>query len=266
MNDVTQPALPNTEVPAAVLAAAAAARRVTVLTGAGMSAESGVPTFRDAQTGLWARFDATTLATPEAWRADPELVWAWYLWRVSLVRAVAPNEGHRALAAWAALPGVQLRVVTQNVDDLHERAGSSVAAHVHGSLLHFRCDRCGTPYDDPVAPPEPPRQRVAPPSCAACPGRIRPGVVWFGEPLPADAFAVATQACLDADLLLVVGTSGLVHPAAGLPGLAAGRGVPVIEVNPQPTAISGVAGHTWRTTAARGLPALVAALTAARAS
>lgn len=245
------------DVPDAVVAAAAAAIRVTVLTGAGMSAESGVPTFRDAQTGLWARFDAEALATPQAWRADPDLVWGWYLWRLSLVRAVNPNDGHRALSAWAALPGVDLRVVTQNVDDLHERAGSADVAHVHGSLLHFRCDRCATPYDDPVVPPDPPLERVAPPACSACPGRIRPGVVWFGEQLPAGAFELATRACVDADLLVVVGTSGLVHPAAGLPAVAAAHGVPVIEVNPEPTAISHQADHVWRTTAALGLPALV---------
>ncbi len=250
-------------IPPAILDLARAARRVTVLTGAGMSAESGVPTFRDAQTGLWSRFDPMSLATPQAWQADPDLVWGWYLWRVALVSAVQPNPGHLALARWARLPGVWLDVATQNVDDLHERAGSTVLAHVHGSLFAFRCDRCEEPYDAAVTPPDPPVQRVAPPKCPRCgTGRVRPGVVWFGEALPAEAFQAATSACLDADLVLVVGTSGLVYPAAGLPGMAASHGVPVVEVNPVATALSHEVDHAWRATAAQGLPALVDAVAA----
>lgn len=252
------------DVPTPVLRLATAANRLTVLTGAGMSAESGVPTFRDAHTGLWSQFDAIALATPQAWQADPELVWAWYLWRVALVRAVTPNQGHRALARWAALPGVEVQVVTQNVDDLHERAGSSVLAHLHGSLLQFRCDRCQTPHEEQIPSPDPTQQRVPPPPCRSCSGQIRPGVVWFGESLPVEPFQAATQACLAADLVLVVGTSGLVQPAAGLPGVAAASGVPVVEINPDSTEISRLADHSWRTTAATGLPALVDAVTAAR--
>jgi NAD-dependent deacetylase len=247
-------------VPPQVLAWARSARRVTVLTGAGMSAESGVPTFRGTRTGLWARFDPTRLATPQAWRADPDLVWAWYLWRIALVRVVAPNAGHHALACWSQLPGVDLQIATQNVDDLHERAGSSVLAHVHGSLEAFRCDTCDRPYDEPVVPTDPPRERAAPPYCGQCPGRIRPGVVWFGEGLPGAPFEAAVGACQAADLVLVVGTSGLVHPAAGLPALARARGIPVVEVNPQESALTDQVDHSWRATAARALPGLVAAL------
>ncbi len=248
--------------PEPILTLARSARRVTVLTGAGMSAESGVATFRDPLTGLWARFDPTDLATPQAWRADPGLVNAWYLWRVALVRRAQPHAGHRALAVWAARPGVDLRLVTQNVDDLHERAGSVVLAHLHGSLFAWRCDHC----ERPVPPPDPPtdageRQRIDPAPCEHCrDGRRRPGVVWFGEPLPRTAFDDAVRACLEAELVLVVGTSGLVHPAASLPRLAAESGVPVVEIDPHPTALAATADHIWRAPAGTALPALVEAL------
>lgn len=244
------------EVPPRIGELVAAASRITVLTGAGMSAESGVPTFRDAQSGLWARFDAEQLATEDAFRRDPALVFGWYLWRLDLVRAAAPNPGHRALADWARASDV--RLITQNVDDLHERAGSDVLAHLHGSLADFRCSRCATPYRDAL-PAAAPAGRVEPPPCPACGAAVRPGVVWFGEALPPVAFAQAVQACRDADLVVVVGTSGLVYPAAGLPDVAAAEGVPVIEINPTPAPIS--ADHRWATTAALGLPLLAAIAT-----
>lgn len=250
-------------IPNAIADLARAARRVTVLTGAGMSAESGVPTFRDAQTGLWARYDPQRLATPQAWRAEPDLVWAWYAWRAALVRRVQPNAGHRALADWAALPGRTVTIATQNVDDLHERAGSTVAAHVHGSLFAFRCESCGTPYDTAaldLPDPDDPPPRQAPPTCPRCGHLVRPGVVWFGEALPEGDFAVAAQACRDTDLVLVVGTSGIVYPFAGLPGHAIRHGVPVVEINPVETALTDVVDHSWRGTAARCLPALLALL------
>ncbi|GAA1345633.1 MULTISPECIES: NAD-dependent deacetylase [Kocuria] len=123
------------QIPTEILELARNARRVTVLTGAGMSAESGVPTFRDAQTGLWERFDPTELATPEAWEDDPAQCWAWYAWRASLVRGAQPHPGHLAIAQWQAYPDMDLRISTQNVDDLHERAGATVLAHVHGDLF-----------------------------------------------------------------------------------------------------------------------------------
>ncbi len=250
--------------PDPVLPLARAAQRVTVLTGAGMSAESGVPTFRDAQHGLWAQYDASELATPQAWDDDAALVNAWYLWRVALVRRAEPHDGHLALAAWARRPGTELRIVTQNVDDLHERAGSDRPVHLHGSLFAWRCDRCRRPAPTPLGQTGPegqPLGRIAPTGCPLCPdGRIRPGVVWFGEPLPQGDFDNAVILCQDTDLLLVVGTSGFVYPAAALPHLAGAAGVPVVEIDPNPTALGDGADHAWRSTAARALPVLLAAL------
>lgn len=243
-------------VPAAVLDLTRGARRVAVLSGAGMSAESGVPTFRDAQTGLWENFDAAALATPEAWKADPDAVWAWYQWRVALVRKVAPNAGHHALAEWERT--AKVAIVTQNVDDLHERAGSTVLAHLHGSLFEPRCSECERPMDLP-APPGEPLERIAPPTCDTCGGAGRPGVVWFGEMLPRQPWDAAVAALRVADVLLVVGTSGIVYPAAELPELADRHGVPVVEINPQDTELSSRVEAVWRTTAAVGLPGLVAA-------
>ncbi|WP_409484601.1 SIR2 family NAD-dependent protein deacylase [Arsenicicoccus dermatophilus] len=250
-------------VPPAVLDLARAARRVVVLTGAGMSAESGVPTFRDAQSGLWERFDPAELATPDAWARDAELVWAWYAWRAALVRAVKPNAGHRALARWADGSGTAVEIVTQNVDDLHERAGSGVLAHVHGSLFAPRCESCSRPGDLGDLPVEP-VARLAPPRCRSCGGRVRPGVVWFGEMLPEGPLRRAEEACRAADLVLVVGTSGLVWPAAGLPLLARDAGVPTVEINPAVTDLSGQVEQVWRATAAEALPALVDAVLGAQ--
>jgi len=241
------------DLPDALAALARGTGRVTVLTGAGMSAESGVPTFRDAGTGWWARFDPARLATEDAFRRDPALVFGWYAWRLGRVREASPNAGHLALARWAQRRPVA--IVTQNVDDLHERAGSEVLAHLHGSLADFRCFECGRLFSGQL--PDATEDGRLTPACPGCGGPIRPGVVWFGEPLPERAVSDAVRACRDTDLLLVVGTSGLVHPAAGLPRLAADEGVPVVEINPEPTPLSRSCDHVWRTTAALGLPALV---------
>ncbi len=250
---------PVTPIPDGILRLARLAHRITVLTGAGMSADSGVPTFRDAQTGLWSLVDPQDLATPEAWRRDKPYVNAWFLWRVHLMSAAAPNAGHHALAAWGRRPDTDLRIVTQNIDDLHERAGSTVLAHLHGSLFAWRCDRCHQPAPTPHAPAEP-IERIEPDTCPRCAfGEIRPGVVWFNEPLPEREFTDAVQVCRDADLV-VVGTSGVVQPAASLPHLAGARGIPVIEIDPRPTEFSPFATQVWRATAATALPALVAAL------
>ena len=259
VDDVTSPHNPL-DVPGAVLTAARAARRVTVLTGAGMSAESGVPTFRGAEGSLWEEFDPITLASPKGWDSDPELVWAWYAWRMGLVRSVEPNAGHVALARWAQRDGVEVRIATQNVDDLHERGGSEVLAHVHGSLFELRCAECDAPFEgDPGVPTEP-VQSLEPPLCEECGEYVRPGVVWFGEMLPEGAFDAAVDACLDADLVLVVGTSGIVYPFASLPDIARGHGVTVVEINPVDTELSLGVDHVWRATAATALPALVDAL------
>ncbi|GAA3962677.1 NAD-dependent deacylase [Gordonia caeni] len=230
-----------------------AAANVVVFTGAGMSAESGVPTFRDALTGLWAHFDPAELATPEAWERDRSTVWSWYAERAAGVREVAPNDGHRAISRLAddkRADGGSVSIITQNVDDLHERAGGGDVCHLHGSLFAPRCDRCGRPASVETA------LDPALTACTACPGRIRPGVVWFGELLPADAWARAEEAFAAADLVLVVGTSGVVHPAAGLPESAARGGVPVLEVNPEPSELTGVRLRL-PATAAEGLPRLV---------
>lgn len=230
---------------------------VTVCSGAGMSAESNVPTFRDAETGLWANFDPTRLATPEAWDADPALVWAWYQWRARLVRNARPNTGHEAIAEWAQRRTVM--VITQNVDDLHERAGSAVTAHLHGSLFAPRCSNCGLPYFGTDADPDRAIEalRVEPPTCPRCLSSVRPGVVWFGEPLPADAWGRAADAAAGCDLLIVVGTSNIVYPAASLPERAAAAGIPTIEINPDPTPLSPSVTHALRTTAGIGLTALL---------
>ncbi|MEV4348710.1 NAD-dependent deacylase [Actinoplanes sp. NPDC049596] len=215
----------------------AEAGRVVVFTGAGMSAESGIPTFRDSLTGLWARYDAQELATPEAFERDPELVWSWYEWRRAAVEQAVPNAGHEAVAA---IGGV---LITQNVDDLHERAGSPDPVHLHGSLFAPRCSVCEKPAGSKV--------------CAECGGRARPGVVWFGEQLPAAALTKAVEAASACDLLITVGTSGLVYPAAEIPHVAARGGAAVIQVNPQPTPLDEVATVNLRGTAAALLPAML---------
>lgn len=230
--------------------------RVCVLTGAGMSAESGIPTFRGTHDSLWSRFDPMRLATAEAWREDPALVWGWYRWRMQRVRDAQPNAGHKALAELARR--VPLSLVTQNVDDLHERAGSTVDAHVHGSLFALRCFACGQAHDGPLDDYVEGQQNVSPMRCTACGDAIRPGVVWFGEALPDDAWSTAVDAATRCTLMLVVGTSGLVYPAAGLPALAQRHGATVVEINPEPTALSADADHVWRSTAAQGLPQLLA--------
>lgn len=254
-------------IPEEVLSLARAARHVAVFSGAGISAESGVPTFREVQTGLWERFSAQDLATPEAFEDNPALVHTWYRWRAGLVQQVAPNPGHQALGRWQrhlAAAGGSLSISTQNVDDLHERAGAEVLAHLHGSIAAHRCAECGASaelppplYDGADAPTEP----EDPPLCQVCEeGLIRPGVVWFGEALPMEAFDAAADAMRAADLILVVGTSGLVQPAASLPLLGMERGTPLIEINPESTELSDAMHHRLRGRAGQLLPVLVQAV------
>lgn len=255
------PAAPMPSMPPELPALLKGARRIAVLTGAGMSAESGIPTFRGARNGLWARFDPTELATPGAFLRDPPLVWAWYAWRTQVVTRAQPNAGHRALAQLVRRPGVErVSVVTQNVDDLHERAGSEDVVHLHGSLFAPGCFDCGLPHrTDATAPTTDAVERLEPPRCPRCGGRIRPGVVWFGEALPQGPWRRAMAAVGDADLLLVVGTSGVVQPAAGLAGLARDRGRPVVVINPDDMAGTAPGDLHWRATAAQALPALLLA-------
>jgi len=234
--------------------------RIAFLTGAGMSAESGIPTFRDALTGLWAQYDAEQLATPSAFRRDPALCWGWYRWRAALVRRAQPNPGHLGIAGLARR-GHAVDVVTQNVDDLHERAGSRDVVHLHGSLFASRCLDCGaTREPDPILDSLDARdegRREPPPVCGACGGPFRPGVVWFGEALPESAWNRAVHAVDGCELLVVVGTSGLVQPAASLPSLARTRGVRVIEINPVESGISAFADEHLRMPAGAGVQVLL---------
>jgi len=232
------------------------ARRIVVLTGAGMSAESGIPTFRDARTGYWARFDPMQLASEEGFRADPQRVWRWYAERREGVKAAQPNAGHRALGEFAARHPGRLTVVTQNVDDLHQRAGNTDAIRLHGSILEDRwledCPRRGGARctTDSARPGEPPR-------CADCGNFVRPGVVWFGENLPRVAFAQAELLAETCEVMLVVGTSGAVWPAAGLARHARRSGARVIMLNPEASEIDAEAHWLLRGTAAHLLPRLL---------
>lgn len=239
-----------------------AAASIVALTGAGMSAESGIPTFRGGGNGLWSQFDPSALASADAFRADRALVWGWYLWRAALVRHAEPHDGHHALARIAArVP--KFTLVTQNVDDLHERAGNEDVIHLHGSLFSPRCFACHRPCGEVTLPDDAitrPTLRLVPPRCRHCGGYIRPGVVWFGERLPVDAWCVAEKAARECGLLLAIGTSGIVHPAATLPLIAKAHAAKVVEINPVATELSGCADVTWRSTAAQALPALAEAV------
>ena len=224
---------------------------MVALTGSGISAESGVPTFRDAQTGLWSRYDPQELATPEAFARDPELVWKWYAWRRSLVEGARPNAGHRALADLERrAPAFSL--VTQNVDGLHQEAGSAKVVELHGNIRRSRCPAEAVPV-------EPDGTDLPPPLCPNCGSPLRPDVVWFGEALPVAELEAASEAARSCDVLLSVGTSGLVYPAASLPYEALENGAIVVEVNPEPTPLSASADLLLRGRAGEVLPELVCA-------
>jgi NAD-dependent deacetylase len=223
-----------TEIPVALVEALRAAKRVLFFTGAGVSAESGLPTFRDAQTGLWANYKPQDLATPEAFARDPEMVWRWYQWRRRVHADVAPNPAHHAIAAFEArLPESVL--VTQNVDRLHELAGSAVPVHLHGSVFRNKCASCGG------AMPEVPHDLETPPRCEVCGGLCRPDVVWFGEGLPQAEWKAAVDAAMAAEVVISVGTSATVHPAARIPMMAREAGALVVQVNPEPTPLDKIA-------------------------
>lgn len=209
------------------------AQHVVVFTGAGASAESGIPTFRDALSGLWDKFDPAHLATPEAFRTDPSLSWGWYEWRRLKVIQAQPNGAHLAIAELAKhVP--KLTVVTQNVDDLHERAGNQDVIHLHGSLHSPRCIDCGRAHTLPLPSDALPEGgcRIEPPRCTVCNEYVRPGVVWFGEMLPEGSWSVGLAAAERCDVFLSIGTSGIVYPAAELPLRALGQGATVVHVNP----------------------------------
>lgn len=206
------------------------ARSVAVLTGAGVSAESGVPTFRGAN-GLWRQYRAEDLATPDAFVRDPKLVWEWYDWRRGVIAAARPNAGHYALADLECrVP--KFTLITQNVDDLHDDAGSRNVLKLHGSIWVVRCTGCGKERVDRTVPlPE------IPPRCA-CGALLRPGVVWFGEALPTGVWKSAAAAAASAEVFLVIGTSAVVYPAANLAAIAQRGGAKVIEINISETSLS----------------------------
>jgi NAD-dependent deacetylase len=214
------------DIPEQLVAALRDARHVCVLTGAGVSAESGVPTFREVQDGLWEKYRAEDMATPEAFLADPVLVWRWYRWRRDIVSDAEPNPGHFALARLGDVVP-QLTLVTQNVDNLHQRAGSRNVIEFHGNIFSDRCFGDGSIQ---VAD-----ETTAVPVCPECGSNLRPGVVWFGEAIPEKALHASCAAAADCNVFLSVGTSSLVYPAAGLVDLARQNGATVVEINPQPT-------------------------------
>jgi NAD-dependent deacetylase len=209
----------------------AAADRIAVLTGAGISSESGVPTFRGAD-GLWKQYRAETLATPEAFEHDPALVWQWYDWRRGLIAAVEPNAGHRVLAEWEKLFG-NFAVITQNVDGLHRKAGSRTILELHGNIWRTRCVRERTVRENLESP-----LRTIPPACPDCGGLLRPDIVWFGESLDPEILDRAYELSAACQVMFVIGTSSVVQPAASLPFYAARAGAAIIEINPDRTPLS----------------------------
>jgi len=236
------------EIPAAVIEILRDAKNVLVLTGSGVSAESDVPTFREAQSGLWSEFDPQELATPEAFLQDPVLVWRWYRWRRKLVAEAEPNPEHFALAALEdQVP--EMTLITQNVDGLHQRAGRQHVTEFPGNLFATRCFVEDTLEDDDPS--------SADPRCRRCGGHLRPGVVWFGEAIPKLALKVATEAADDCDVFLSIGTSSLVWPAAGFAAAAAQRGATVIEINIDPTPLSSRCDFALQGASGELLPELV---------
>lgn len=207
------------------------APEIVFFTGAGISAESGIPTYGDPLTGIWASHDPRNMETAKAFRENPPLVWGWYLWRRQQISKAAPNAAHLAVSRLAKL-GYSVSVITQNIDDLHERAGSVDVLHLHGSLSTPKCFACHRPAEIP------PSQttsliggEVEPPRCVRCNGKLRPGVVWYGEDLPSDVWKSAIALVKKCDVLISVGTSGIVTPAADIPRIALSYGATVIHVN-----------------------------------
>lgn len=223
------------------------AGRVVVLTGAGISAESGVPTFRGPE-GLWRKFRAEDLATPEAFARDPKLVWEWYDWRRGIIAGVAPNFGHAVLAKWESrFPKITL--ITQNVDGLHAKAGSKNVLELHGNIWKTRCTAEGTVSKHFEVP-----LKIIPPLCPSCGALLRPHIVWFGEPLESSVIDRAFAESSACDVFLAVGTSSLVHPAASLPYHAASNGAKIIEINPDATPLTHEATLSLRGKSGEVLP------------
>jgi NAD-dependent deacetylase len=227
--------------------------KLVALTGAGVSQESGLRTFRDAQVGLWAQYKPEELASPEAFARDPKLIWDWYAWRREAVKGVRPNPGHYALAEIEKrIP--QFTLITQNVDGLHRMAGSQNVLELHGNLQRVRCSECnmfaetwGDDFDSV-------------PKCESCGGLLRPDVVWFGEALPREQLATAVEATRACDMFFSIGTSGVVQPAASLAGAARSLGAVVVEVNAEPTALTSNVDYFFQGKSGEILPDLVKAV------
>ena len=224
--------------------------RIAVLTGAGISAESGVPTFREAQTGLWSQYDSQELATPEAFARNPRLVWEWYAWRRELICQAEPNPGHLALVRMEDLFS-QFDLITQNVDGLHRRAGNKNVIELHGDIFRTKCIKENTTVSSWPDPKE------IPPRCPNCNALLRPDVVWFGESLPRQAISAAWQAAESCQVFFSIGTSSLIEPAASLPIIALQNGAQVIEVNPHQTPLTPKCTYSLRYPAGDALPVLI---------
>ena len=227
------------------------AKYVAALTGAGISAESGIPTFREAQTGLWSKYRAEELATPDAFRRNPQLVWDWYEWRRSIISRTTPNPAHYAIAKLEEIiPGFTL--ITQNVDGLHQQAGSGTVRpliELHGNIHRSRCmdnSHYVDEWEDDAKPPQ----------CPICGSQLRPDVVWFGESLPPDELQAAIQAASECEIFLSVGTSAVVEPAASLPYIALQRDAVIVEINPENTQLTINADYSLRGSAGLILPSL----------
>jgi len=240
-------------VPRDLIDALLSAQKVTVLTGAGVSAESGILTFRDVQTGVWSKYRPEDLATPEAFLRDPKLVWEWYEWRRGVVSKREPNPGHFALAKIEELiPDFTL--ITQNVDNLHRKAGSRNVIELHGNIQRTKC------FDEGCVIESWDETEYAPPRCPRCGGMLRPDVVWFGEMLPEAAIEQAFQAAISCDIFFSIGTSGLVQPAASLPLAALQSQAVIVEINPEETPLTSIVTYHLRGFSGVLLPDLVDAV------
>lgn len=227
--------------------------RVAALTGAGVSQESGLRTFRDAQTGLWAQYRPEDLASPEAFRRDPKLIWDWYAWRREAVKGVRPNAGHYALAEMEKRIA-EFTLITQNVDGLHRMAGNEHVLELHGNIQRVRCAECYTfaeIWEDD-------NEHV--PQCVVCGGLLRPDVVWFGEALPRDQLEAAVIAARNCDVFFSIGTSGVVQPAASLAHAARNKGAVVVEINAEPTPLTPKVDYFFQGKSGELLPQLVKAV------
>ena len=224
--------------------------KLAVLTGAGVSQESGLRTFRDAQTGLWAQYKPEELASPEAFRRDPKLIWDWYAWRREAVKAVRPNPGHYALVE-IEKQTPEFTLITQNVDGLHRMAGSQNVLELHGNIQRVRCSECYTFAetwgDDTESVPQ----------CVVCGGLLRPDVIWFGEALPRDQLETAVEAARSCHVFFSIGTSGVVQPAASLAHAAHNRGAIVVEINAEPTPLTPKVDYVFQGKSGAILPELV---------